>query len=45
MQDVKVMQTAECVKNLNKNAPDFFFLEELFLFLVVDNFLVEIAIV
>ena len=39
------METPEAKKYLNKNIPYLFFIEELFLFFMLDDFLIEIAII
>lgn len=45
MQDVEIMKAFEAVQNLDENIPNFLFLEELFLFLLFDDLLVEVAVV
>ena len=45
MENIEFVEVSESDDDLNENSPDFGFLEEVFLFFVVDDFLVEISVI
>jgi hypothetical protein len=45
MHDLYFMESLESRDNLNKELPHFLFLKKVLIFLVIDNFLVEIAVI
>lgn len=45
MKDIELMKAPETKKYLNKNIPYLFFIEKLFLFFVLNNLLIEIAVI